>query len=129
MTRSISETRPTLNPDRVITSGFQGTRLQYDSCKVVDAWGLFSDAVKAVAQSKGGDLSGLVGTTLELDLVDLTRQALSNHAQVLYLRFTGQVKDCGGDSGSKAAATRDELLRLIDDLDALLCMVSRFVVR
>jgi len=49
---------------------------------------------------------------------------------VLYLRFTGQVKDCGDDSASKAAATRDELLRLIEDLDALLCMVSsRSVVR
>ena len=43
---------------------------------------------------------------------------------MLYLRFTAQVKGCGVDSASKAAATRDELLQLIDDLDALLCMVS-----
>ena len=39
VTRSIIEKRPTINPDRAITSGFQGTRLQYDSCKVFDAWG------------------------------------------------------------------------------------------
>ena len=46
--------------------------------------GLFLDAIKAMAPSKGDGLhfSGLVGTTLELDAVDLTRQVLSNHAQV-----------------------------------------------
>ena len=130
--KSVIEKRPSLDASSVVSAGFQASLLQYDACELAQAWGLFARAAAAAVRQGPAGRAALRGSTFELDLLDLTRQALSNHAQVLYLRFVSQLQDRALSRGARASALRGsmaEFLQLLSDLDALLCMSPYFSFR
>jgi len=116
VTKSVIERRPSLNTRVVLTSGFQEAVLRYNACDLVEAWKLFVDAAREIP-----DTAQLRGTAFELDLLDVGRQVLSNHAQALYLRF---VRIAGREHlrGRKTSIDilKERFLQLLADLDELL---------
>jgi alpha-N-acetylglucosaminidase len=110
-TKSVVEKRPSLNAAAVLTGGFQASRLKYAACDVADAWRLLVDSAPA-------EEGGLVrGGALELDLVDVTRQALSDYAQPLYARWIQAVEHRDVAAAEHAQRT---FLALIGDIDDVL---------
>ncbi|CAK0890519.1 unnamed protein product [Prorocentrum cordatum] len=117
--RSVIEKRPSMRVGAVVTTGFQGTAVRYDACELVEAWLHLEQAVEK-ATSASADLTG---SALELDLVELTRQALANHAQALYLDFVKQALATEASVDALEAA-RAQFLQLLGDLDALLAAAA-----
>lgn len=116
VTKSVIEKRPSLIEGNVVTNGFQESALKYSACDLVKAWELLA----AAAQEFVGQ-SSLHGTAFELDVLDVTRQVLSNHAQALYLRFVRAARHAHGrHSSDSLVPTKVEFLRLLDDLDGML---------
>ena len=101
----------------VLTENFQASRLKYAACDVTDAWRLLVESAPA-------EEAGLVrGGALELDLVDVTRQALSDYAQPLYSRWRKAVERRDVAAAEKAQRT---FLALADDVDGVLGTHAHF---
>mmetsp|Transcript_7793 Transcript_7793/g.19248 ORF Transcript_7793/g.19248 Transcript_7793/m.19248 type:complete len:835 (-) Transcript_7793:157-2661(-) len=116
VTKSVIEKRPSLNTRRVVADGFQESVLRYKACDLVEAWRLFVDAARGIP-----DTAQLRGTAFELDLLDIGRQVLSNHAHALYMRFAKIAGNDGPrDETTSIDGPKDRFLRLLADLDDLL---------
>ena len=115
VTKSVIEKRPSLQLKHVITSGFQDVRLRYNACDVPAAWRLLDGAMQLVHEPHG--------SMLELDVMDVGRQAMANHAMALYTRFVHAL-----EAGSLAdlSALRDQFLGLLLDLDGALSTFEYF---
>ena len=108
--RSMLQSRPTFSPtgDRI------DLRFPYKNTELAQAWKQLLAAAPALAQSEG----------FRYDLVDLSRQVMSNHAKALHNQFlkaheagnTAQVKTIAqaflqlGNDLDRLTATRQELL-------------------
>eukprot|EP00041_Stephanoeca_diplocostata_P025459 m.666954 g.666954 ORF g.666954 m.666954 type:complete len:868 (-) comp22751_c0_seq25:1732-4335(-) len=132
VTRSVIEKRPSLNAGAVIVDSFQGSMLKYDACAVATAWDAMVDSARLVQQhetSEGPSITS--GTAFELDVLDITRQVLSNHAQVLYAGIADLLRT---HIDSKWTPPDMDMLQqrvtayitLLDHLDGLLCMSDHF---
>jgi alpha-N-acetylglucosaminidase len=90
-------------------------KLPYDNAKLAQAWG----ALLAAA-----DKLGKVDT-FRFDLVNVARQVLSNHADVLHgaIVRTFQAKDASAFAGAS-----EQFLQLIRDLDGLLATRAEFLL-
>ena len=64
VTKSVIEKRPSLNRAAVVTDGFQGVVLHYNACDIVESWRLLLPAAQQAEP----------GSSLEIDLIDITRQ-------------------------------------------------------
>ena len=121
-TKSVIEKRPSLSRGSVISGGFQGSELKYEACDLVAAWRLLVGAVPREDETAAA-LLVLRGGALELDLVDVTRQALSDMAQVLYSRWLAAVQH---RDIATATLQRDRFLNLLLDIDVLLTSLPHF---
>jgi alpha-N-acetylglucosaminidase len=87
----------------------------YDSIYLADAWRRLLLAAEDL-----GDAD-----TYRFDLVNVTRQVLSNHAAVLHRKVL-QARQSGDAEAFQAAS--DQLLQLMDDLDQLLASRPEFLL-
>lgn len=128
VSRSVITKRPSLTVQAVINDGFGGSQLKYDACKFVTAWSTLLSAVQAELGAHPGSANGLTGSLLELDVVDLTRQTLSNHAETLYLEFVSIVakQATTPTAAEDAGRVRDAFLELLHDVDTLLLTLEHF---
>eukprot|EP00035_Acanthoeca_spectabilis_P013358 m.247563 g.247563 ORF g.247563 m.247563 type:complete len:836 (+) comp15862_c1_seq1:155-2662(+) len=125
--RSVIAKFPSLAVRAVVNDGFGGTQLKYNACEFAEAWATLAEAVRCEIKRRPEAAATLTGSLLELDLVDLTRQALSNHAEVVYLRFAVVAANpTQADAVASSGRLRDEFLELLNDLDTLLLTLEHF---
>lgn len=112
-TESILCARPSLDINTISCCGT--TQLYYDPSKLLEAWSLFIEEVDNMNPSEGFDY----------DLVEITRQVLSNYAKVLYDRLIIAYKENNKDDFKEIA---DKFLQLLDDEDNLLSSTDNFLL-
>ena len=107
VTKSIAMLRPSLN---LVRGGFMPTKVFYDPAIVVHAAKLLTAEGQKTPQLAQSE-------TFTNDLVDVTRQALSNHLYFLNANHTAAYK--AGDA-AKVKAVGGEILSVLADLDTIL---------
>ncbi len=110
---SIFCARPVLDIDRVSTWGTSS--LYYNPAKLIKAWTIF---VNEADNFKGND-------GFQYDLLDITRQVISNYAKVVYGKM---ITAYNNNNKIKFEEAANEFLQLIDDQDYLLSCHENFMV-
>eukprot|EP00854_Cymbomonas_tetramitiformis_P026143 gene26143-32033_t len=138
VTKSVIEKRPSLIQEQVVMSGFQETKLKYDACELITAWSsLIAAARDAETRLQPLAALALAGSAFLLDLLDVSRQVLSNLAMALFLEMTQRIASSAGQSGDKPGmnttggmlrSLRLEFLNICDDLDTMLGTEPHFML-
>lgn len=114
--KSILELKPAIDGLLGLVLG-HGTNITYDPVVVVKAWQLMYQAASSEPEL-------WTNPAYQHDMVDVTRQVMANAFMPMYKHLVSTYNDSG--SADKLAHQGDEMLQLLNDLDAVLVTNKNF---